>query len=162
MPQTRTYYFETCQTEDVLVQILEKLDLKYYKIMHYNLGLRNKTISIVQFEKRVSKKYVLQTFATGKTGMHVILRVNQPMILPHVRIYLLGKHHDVTSAQVHEWGKFSFGGRNTTIATSIRPYLHMLENYKKHKNDKHFNFLKGGQKLCEFQDALERLPVHKI
>jgi hypothetical protein len=45
------------------------------------------------------------------------------MVLAHLRIYLLGENHDVTSEQTHEFGEFSFGRKKTTIARSMRPYL---------------------------------------
>jgi hypothetical protein len=129
---TRTYYFETTADESTLANALEKhkesFQLRYHKHMHYSLGLITKTVGIIQFEKRVPKTVLIKSFADNNVGLDVLQNVGRPMVLAHLRIYLLGEHHDVTSEQTHEFGVVFFWRE---------------KNYNCKKHETLFNYFKG-------------------
>ena len=137
----RTFYFEFMTelggNQQLLIsalQVFENFGLTYYKHLQYGLQLVVKHVGILQFNDRVSERIIRQTFADKGMLLDIFDFVGKPMILPHMKIWILAKHH--VGATVNEEGVFSFGGKvlsvsakNVQLENFMRPYIFVLKAY---------------------------------
>ncbi|CAB3979021.1 Hypothetical predicted protein [Paramuricea clavata] len=88
--------------------------------------------------------------------------VQLPMVLPHLRIWLLCLHHDLPESEIKERGVFALGGRNRALEDDMAPYITLLKNFMKTKDYTLCVHLKAGRKICGYADALDRLPIDGV
>ena len=116
------------------LQTCENYGLTYYKHLQYVLNLVVKHIGILQFKARVSESVLRQIFADREIHLEMLTIVGKPMILPHMKLWILAKHHGVGEI-VNEEGIFSFGGKctveskSTQLENLMRPYIVLLNFY---------------------------------
>jgi hypothetical protein len=119
---TRTYYFETWNEETVLRDVLQRYScdkLRYYKYVQCN----GKIIGVLQFAIRFSKTVLWRLFDEDGVYMSALKPVNTPLVLVHLRVYLLATYNGVDINDCWEWGRFGFGGRHTSINQMMQPYM---------------------------------------
>ncbi|CAB3980418.1 Hypothetical predicted protein [Paramuricea clavata] len=138
------------------------MGMTYLKYLQYNVELLNKIVRIVQFSDRVPRGKINYQLSAAGFNTSYLQDVKLPMVLPHVRIWLLCKHHELSESEIKEQGNFVLGGRNRFLEDDLVPYKNLVNNFMETKNYAPCEFLKGGHKICEYADALSRLPYDKI
>lgn len=152
------------------LQTCENFGLTYYKHVQYGLGLAVKHVGILQFKDRVSEGVLRRIFADKGIHLEILTIVGKPMILPHMKIWILAKHHGVGEV-VNEEGIFSFGGKRLTAASKsaqlenfMRPYILLLNFYitSGTRNVEETEKLYNIKQLLGYADALARLQYDYI
>jgi hypothetical protein len=172
----RTFCFEFYETlggdQRLIISALQKcenLGLTYYKHVQYVLGLCVKHVGILQFKDRVSDCGLRRIFADERIHLEILTIVGKPMILPHMKIWILAKHHGVGGV-VNEEGVFSFGGKLLTAASKsaqlenfMRPYIVLLNFYiDSGTRDVETEKIENIKQLLGYFDALARLQWEYI
>jgi hypothetical protein len=135
--------------------------MHYYKFLKYNLCLVDKVVGVIQFKEHMAKKK-LETIGADHNLFFELQPVTRPMIIPHLRIRLLCQHHNCLESEIYERGTFSFGGRGASIADIMRPYIILLNDFKRTGDVGHGMHLADGVKICLYAGALDRLPYDAI
>ncbi|CAB3978031.1 Hypothetical predicted protein [Paramuricea clavata] len=138
------------------------MGMTYWKYLQYNIELLTKIVGIVQFSDRVAKARLQSKLSSAGFNINWLRDVKLPMVLPHVQIWLLCRHHELSESNIREQGVFALGGRNRHLEDDLVPYKYLIEDFMKNKNYALCAPYKEGQKICEYADALSRLPYDKI
>jgi hypothetical protein len=151
---TRTYYFETTVEEKNVLSVLQRYTaakLAYYKYIKYKIGDTMKIVGVLQFVIRFSKTVLYRLFDEDGVQMCVLKPICRPLIMVHLRIYVLAAYHGVDLDGCQTCGEFSFGGRHTSIGHIMQPYMAALQHYKDYKKTDFYKFLPGAKQICEFK-----------
>ncbi|CAB3979928.1 Hypothetical predicted protein [Paramuricea clavata] len=129
MVSTRTYYFETNTTLYMLKHVLRLYNagskrLFFYKYIHYRVDGSLKTVGILQFKIRYSPTALKRYLAGEGVVMNVLKPVNKPLVLTHMRIWVLQQYHRILDCE--ENGVFCFGGRQRSVVNAMQPYIDAL------------------------------------
>ncbi|CAB3996210.1 Hypothetical predicted protein [Paramuricea clavata] len=106
---SRTYYFESVSPLfehvkwDSLMKLLNEMGMVYFKYLQYGLKLCVKIVGIVQFVDRVSIRKLHAAMLNVQFQTSFLQRVQLPMALPHLRIWLLCLLHDLPESEIKEW-----------------------------------------------------------
>lgn len=167
---TRTYYFEIFQTlsdSHCLEMCLcnsflqaRDLTLHYWKYLTYPLGVCTKVVGVLQFDQRVTKNKVSRVFASSNLCSTLDV-VRRPMILPHLRIWALAKHHH---ARIYEDGAYRLGAPSN-LAYVMSPYVEKMQLVLDDETiypvfDE--TIYPGLTKILGYIQALRRLPLDVI
>jgi hypothetical protein len=150
------------------MSVLEIYDLTYYKHVQYGMNFVFKHVGIIQFKNRANENMLRRIFADGKIHLEIFDRVSLPLVLPHMKIWLLAKHHGVEGV-VNEEGVYSLGGKCSSVDTRRRqlennmiPYKIVLNLYITNGTICEETMLKNIEQLVSYADALNRLPNEYI
>jgi hypothetical protein len=170
----RTFYFESMielgGDHSVVIRSLRALKgfgLTYYKYMGYGLQLVVKYVGILQFAQRVRQVTLRKRFADNGVHLNIFDIVGRPMILPHMKIWVLARHHGVKIETICEEGVFSFGGRIADskaraqqLSHSMLPYIFVLQRrvYNVEESDR----LPQVKQLMDYADALNKLQYDYV
>jgi hypothetical protein len=172
----RTFYFEYMEQlggdQWLIIPVLQKLEnneeLTYYKHVQYGLCMVFKHVGIIQFKERTNENMLRRLFADGKIHLEILDRVSLPLVLPHVKIWLLAKHHGV-EGEINEEGVYSLGGkcssvysRRRQLENNMRPYKTVLTMYMANGTICQETTLKNIEQLVSYADALGRLTNEYI
>ncbi|CAB3977403.1 Hypothetical predicted protein [Paramuricea clavata] len=163
---SRTYYFESAATLfeplkwNAVIKAFQDLGMRYYKYLRYELQQSTKIVCVVQFTNRINNTQLHAALIPVKFTF--LQRVRVPMVTPHLRIWLLCLHHDLPEYEIKEWGEFVLGGRNRFLTYELQHYKALISNFKTTKDYTLCEHFVGGRKICEYADALERLPVDGV
>ena len=170
MMSARTYYFEIFipmseagSVETYLTNSFTQarnLTLHYWKYLAYPLGLCTKVVGVLQFDQRVTKNKVSYVFATCNLYAATMDVVCRPMILPHLRIWVLAKHHH---AAFYEDGVYRMGAP-TSWASVLSPYVEKMQRMLDDGTQPVFDetIYPGLTKIIGYIQALRRLPLDVI
>jgi hypothetical protein len=86
--------------------------------------------------------------------MDILLPVNKPLVLVHIRLWVLSHYHKVLDSG--EMGMFCFGGRQQNMANTMYPYIRLLSSYKDYDKPGYGNGLPSARKLCFYKYMLMR------
>jgi hypothetical protein len=169
MGASRTYYFEFVQPiaadtsffSNLLNRFENELGMHYYKFLKYNLCLVNKVVGIIQFKERVGKTK-LERIGADHNLLFKLQPVARPMVIPHLHIRLLCQHHNCLESEIYVHGTFSFGGHGRSVDSMMRPYIILLNNFKRTGYVGDAMLLEDGAKICLYADALKRLTYNAI
>ncbi|CAB3987816.1 Hypothetical predicted protein [Paramuricea clavata] len=132
-------------------------------------GVMNETDSadkilagVVQFADRVNMRKLRTAMLNVEFQTSYLECVRLPMVLPHLRIWLLCLHHDLPESEIKERGNFALGGRNRDLEDDMAPYRALLKDFMKTKDYTLCVHLKAGRKICKYADALDRLPIDGV
>jgi hypothetical protein len=105
MVSMRTYYFETNTTLYMLRHVLRLYScgikkLIFHKYISYHVGGSLKTVGILQFKTRYSPTTLTCYFAQDDVIMDVLLPVNKPLVLVHMRVWILSQYHEVLDSVI--------------------------------------------------------------
>jgi hypothetical protein len=170
MMSARTYYFEIfipmseagtvemCLTNSFLQA--RDLTLHYWKYLAYPLGVCTKVVGVLQFDQRVTKNKVSRVFASSNLCSTLDV-VRRPMILPHLRIWALAKHHH---ARIYEDGAYRLGAPSN-LAYVMSPYVEKMQLVLDGETiypvfDE--TIYPGLTKILGYIQALRRLPLDVI
>jgi hypothetical protein len=171
---TRTYYFETMielgGDHSAVIQALRALEgfgLTYYKYMGYGLMLVVKYVGILQFAYPVRPFTVRKRFAENGVNLNIFDTVGKPMILPHMKIWLLAKQHGVKTETICEEGVFSFGGRladsrarGQQLSNKMYSYTFVLQ--RRDYTEEESKILPEIKQLVDYANALDKLQYDYV
>jgi hypothetical protein len=171
MMSARTYYFEifTPLAHGAIEPCLDAsfvqakaLTLHYWKYVAYSLVLCTKVVGVLQFDQRVTKNKVSCVFAACNLNVATLDVVCRPMILPHLRLWVLAKHH---SAIFYEDGIYRMGAP-TMWSSAIAPYVEKMQRVFDEDTQYQPVFdetiYPGLTKITSYIQALRRLPQDVI
>ncbi|CAB4013047.1 Hypothetical predicted protein [Paramuricea clavata] len=165
----RSYYFEHITPLSqpynqwhVVQEVLTQMGMKYFKYLQYTLQLCEKTVGIVQFDERVNISKLKIAFNDVQCNISLLQHVHLPMVIPHLRIWLLCRHHDLPESMIQERGRFALGGRNRNLEDDMTPYEELIKTFLRSLPFTVCSHFKGGREICDYANALNRLPVDGI
>jgi hypothetical protein len=170
----RTYYFETMielgGDHSVVIRSLRALEgfgLAYYKYMGYGLQMVVKYVGILQFTYPVRQFTLRKRFADNGVHLQIFDIVGKPMILPHMKIWLLAKHHGVKTETICEEGVFSFGGRLVDSRARAQQLSNKMYSYtfvlqRRDYNEEESKILPEIKQLMDYANALDKLQYDYI
>ena len=160
---------------DVLDKYCECQDLSYYRYISYPLNDKKKVIKwqkiigVLQFKKRFSKTILRLLFEKDNMLVAVLLPAEKPVVLVHLKMYVLAEHHDevlglnvntLCNSAVCSNTPSGFGGRKTKNEICVmRPYIKALGAYKQYNEPDFYKYLPGAKKICEFKYMLEKTKI---
>jgi hypothetical protein len=74
--------------------------LIFHKYISYHVGGSLKTVGILQFKTRYSPTTLTCYFAQDDVIMDVLLPVNKPLVLVHMRVWILSQYHEVLDSVI--------------------------------------------------------------
>ena len=169
MMSSRTYYFEIfipMSAGDIQPCLsasfaqAKDLTLHYWKYLAYPLGMCTKVVGVLQFDQRVTKNKVSYVFAACNLNVATLDVVCHPMILPHLRIWVLAKHHHAT---FYEDGVYRMGAPKMW-KSAMSPYVEKMQRLFDDGTQPVFDetIYPGLTKITSYIQALRRLPLDVI
>ena len=135
------------------------LTLHYWKYLTYPLGVCTKVVGVLQFDQRVTKNKVSCVFASNNLHTSTLEVVTRPLILPHLRIWVLAEHHH---APIYENGDYRIGSPSS-LTYVLSPYVEKMQLVFGGEQPV-FNetIYPGLTKIIGYIQALRRLPTNLI
>jgi hypothetical protein len=169
MMSARTYYFEIfipMSEPDIEPRLTtsfiqaKDLTLHYWKYLAYPLAMCTKVVGVLQFDQRVTKNKVSCVFATCNLNMATLDVVCRPMILPHLRIWVLAKHHRAT---FYEDGVYRMGTPTNWLRAMV-PYVEKMQRLLDDGTQPVFDetIYPGLTKITSYIQTLRRLHLDVI